>query len=67
MPKQDSSTLFFYQNGKLVTLRVGEQGHQIFRHAEMPLAEISAHEGTAGGILATDDKGSVLNVQAPDN
>ncbi|OUM34833.1 hypothetical protein [Pseudomonas putida] len=63
MQKNANSTQFFYQNGKLITVKTGEQGRSIFRSADMPLAE----QHTEGaGLLVTDDKGSVLQVQEKD-
>jgi RHS repeat-associated protein len=67
MRKSSSNTLFFYQNGKLVTVKQGNQQRAILRHAEMPLAEVQAGEAYGTGLLVTDDKGSVLAVQADDD
>jgi hypothetical protein len=58
-----NNTQFFYQNGKLVTLKTGEQGRSIFRSPDVPLAERQSDDTDAGGLLVTDDKGSVLQVQ----
>ncbi|HEE9760721.1 hypothetical protein H0H12_13540 [Pseudomonas putida] len=63
MQTNANHTQFFYQNGKLVTLKTGEQGHSIFRSPDVPLAERQSDDTDAGGLLATDDKGSVLQVQ----
>lgn len=60
------NSLFFYQGDKLVTVKQGDQQHAIFRNAEQPLAELSTVGGHAHGLLATDDKGSVLAVHSPD-
>ncbi|WP_434773104.1 hypothetical protein [Pseudomonas entomophila] len=57
---------FFYQNGKLITLTQNDQHLAIFRAAEQPLAELSTDATQTSGLLATDDKGSVLGVQSPD-
>ncbi|MNN97941.1 hypothetical protein D3C81_2172100 [compost metagenome] len=62
MQQNTGSTRFFYQNGKLVTVKIGEQGRSIFRTADMPLAEQQTQDTYPSGLLVTDDKGSVLNV-----
>ncbi|WP_144173048.1 hypothetical protein [Pseudomonas sp. Kh13] len=62
MQQNTASTRFFYQNGKLVTLKTGEQGHSIFRNADVPLAEQQTEGRQTSGLLVTDDKGSVLQV-----
>lgn len=63
MQKNTNRMQFFYQNGKLISLTVGEQGRSIFRTADVPLAELQTEGTHSGGLLATDDKGSALNVQ----
>jgi len=63
MSKASNRSLFFYQGDKLITVKRGEQHHAIFRNADMPLAEVQTGEISGSGILATDDKGSVLSVQ----
>ena len=63
MNKPSCSSLFFYQNGKLVTVKQGNQHRAILRNDDMPLAEVQTGDTPATGLLATDDKGSVLNVQ----
>ena len=63
MPNNANSTLFFYQNGKLVTLKTAEQGRSIFRSSDVPLAEQQSNGAHTSGLLVTDDKGSVLQVQ----
>ncbi|GLO45565.1 MULTISPECIES: hypothetical protein [Pseudomonas] len=63
MQKHTDSTRFFYQNGKLVTLKIGEQGRSILRAADVPLAETPTKGTHPNRFLATDDKSSVLNVQ----
>lgn len=56
-------THFFYQNGQLNTLKTGEESRAIFRGAAN-IAHAELHADTAqSGLLATDDKGSVLQVQ----
>jgi RHS repeat-associated protein len=62
MSRSLNSSLFFYQGGKRVTVKEGEQHHTIFRSAEMPLAEQQTGGIRGNGLLATDDKGSVLHV-----
>lgn len=63
MQKNTNRMQFFYQNGKLISLTVGEQGRSIFRTADVPLAELQTEGTHSSGLLATDDKGSVLNVK----
>lgn len=63
MNKASNSSLFFYQGDKLITVKQGDQHSAIFRNGELPLAELSTDETQASGLLATDDKGSVLAVQ----
>ncbi|MGE8059403.1 hypothetical protein [Pseudomonas sp. NPDC089547] len=63
MQKNANTTQFFYQNGKLVTLKTGEQGRSIFRNADMPLAEQHAQ---GSGLVVADDKGSVFEVRLKD-
>ncbi|WP_448197359.1 RHS repeat-associated core domain-containing protein [Pseudomonas putida] len=63
MNQSANSSLFFYQNGKLVTVKQGNQQRSILRNDDMPLAEVQTGETVGTGLLATDDKGSVLNVQ----
>lgn len=63
MSRSANSSLFFYQNGKLVTVKQGNQQRAILRNDDMPLAEVQTGETVGTGLLATDDKGSVLNVQ----
>lgn len=59
-----SNTQFFYQGDKLITVKHGDQHRAIFRNAAMPLAEVQAGEASSAGLLATDDKGSVLQVDS---
>ncbi|MDU9401377.1 hypothetical protein RTH46_02555 [Pseudomonas sp. zfem004] len=61
MNKQTAATLFFYQNGKLITVKVDGDHHSIFRNADIPMAELQFNENN--NLLATDDKGSVLVMQ----
>lgn len=63
MSRSLNNTLFFYQSNKLITVKQGNQHRAILRNADMPLAEVQAGETAGAGLLATDDKGSVLNVQ----
>ncbi|WP_438281107.1 hypothetical protein [Pseudomonas alabamensis] len=66
MDNASNSTLFFYQGNKLATVKQGDRHRTIVRHAEQPLAELSTDGTCTNGLLATDDKGSVLVVQYPD-
>lgn len=65
MSKATNATLFFYQGDKLITVKQGDQQRAIFRNGAQPLAELSTDETHTGGLLGTDDKGSVLAVQSP--
>lgn len=65
MSKAMNSSFFFYQGDKLITVKQGDQHRAIFRNGEQPLAELSTDETHTGGLLVTDDKGSVLAVQGP--
>jgi len=65
MSKASSRSLFFYQGDKLITVKQGDEHRAIFRNAELPLAELSTDKTQTGGLLATDDKGSVFAVQDP--
>ncbi|MBO9551481.1 hypothetical protein [Pseudomonas sp.] len=65
MSKASKRSLFFFQGDKLITVKEGDQGRAIFRNADQPLAELSTDDTQAGGLLATDDKGSVFVVQGP--
>ena len=62
MSKSLNNTLFFYQGDKLITVKQGDQQRAIFRNADMPLAEVQTGETPGTGLLVTDDKGSVLQV-----
>lgn len=64
MKEQTSSTRFFYQNGKLVTVNQGLQKRSIFRTADMPLAEQQTTNSGGADLLATEQQGSVLAVLA---
>ncbi len=64
MRKNANSTCFFYQNGQLHTVKTGAQSRSIFRTADVPLAEQQTEGAQPSGLLMTDDKGSVLQVQA---
>lgn len=66
MKNASNRSLFFYQGDKLITVKQGDHHRAIFRKAEQPLAELSADDTPTSGLLATDDKGSVLAVQDPD-
>ncbi|WP_236237012.1 hypothetical protein [Pseudomonas faucium] len=66
MSKAPNRSLFFYQGDKLITVMQGDQPRTIFRNADQPLAELSTNSNPFSGLLATDDKGSVLVVQSPD-
>ena len=63
MQNNANQTLFFYQNGKLITLKTGEQSRSIFRNSDVPLAEQQSDGNQPIGLLVTDDKGSVLQVE----
>ncbi len=63
MSRSLNDTLFFYQRDKLVSLRQGSQQRTILRSADFPLAEWQAGDTSERGLLAIDEKGSVLEVQ----
>ncbi|GLO12279.1 hypothetical protein PPUJ20028_08600 [Pseudomonas putida] len=63
MQTSANKTLLFYQNGKLITLKTGEQNRSIFRHSDVPLAEQQSDGNHTSGIYMTDTMGSVLQVQ----
>ena len=64
MIKSVNKSFFFYQDSRLVTVKQGKHHRAIFRSAEMPLAEQQTGEMSGNALLATDDKGSVLQVQS---
>lgn len=66
MKMQANTTLFFYQNGKITTVSEKGRPRTIFRADDQPLAEQHAGDAGTPGLLATDDKGSVLTVQNND-
>ena len=63
MQNNANTTQLFYQHGKLVTLKTGEQACSILRSSDVPLAEQQSDGTHTSGLLVTDDKGSVLQVQ----
>ncbi|MCI0913674.1 MULTISPECIES: hypothetical protein [Pseudomonas] len=63
MSKAPKRSLYFYQGDMLITVKQGDQHRAIFRNAEQPLAEVNTEGTHTSGLLATDDKGSVLVVQ----
>jgi hypothetical protein len=63
MNTAQNNSLFFYQGDRLVTVKQGAVSRTIFRIPDMPLAEQQTAGSTSAGLLATDDKGSVLSVQ----
>lgn len=67
MSKASNSSLFFYQGGKLVTVKQGEQHRAIFRHSDLPLAEQHMNDDHSTALLATDEKGSVLSAADDDD
>ncbi|WDM59659.1 hypothetical protein K4A76_01460 [Pseudomonas sp. NEEL19] len=59
--------LIFYQGNDIITIIDGNCHRAIFRNAKQPLAELSTDDTQAGGLLATDQMGSVLAVQGSEN
>ncbi|WP_423815550.1 RHS repeat-associated core domain-containing protein [Pseudomonas putida] len=57
-----NNRLFFYQSNVLVTIKHGAQSRTILRSADVPLAEQQTDNTRNTGLLATDDKRSVLQV-----
>ncbi|WP_219858963.1 RHS repeat-associated core domain-containing protein [Pseudomonas entomophila] len=66
MNKAQNNSLFFYQGDRLVTVKQGAVSRIILRTPDMPLAEQQTAGSTSAGLLAIDDKGSVLSVQEAD-
>lgn len=57
-------TFFFYQGDNLSTVKTGEESRGIFRGVAS-IAHAELHTDNAqSALLATDDKGSVLQVQS---
>lgn len=66
MNTAQNNSLFFYQGDRRVTVKQGAVSRTIFRIPDMPLAEQQTAGSTSAGLLATDDKGSVLLVREAD-
>ncbi|HDS1748708.1 MULTISPECIES: RHS repeat-associated core domain-containing protein [Pseudomonas] len=60
MKRQADTAQFFYQNGKLITIKQAAQQHAIFRTGEAPLAESDIKLAGGPALLAIDQSGSVL-------
>ncbi|WP_445672452.1 hypothetical protein [Pseudomonas inefficax] len=67
MNKATNLMLLFYLGDKLINVIEGDRHRTIFRTAEQPLAELSTYDTQTGGLLATDQMGSVLVVQGSVN
>lgn len=63
MMRNSDPVQFFYQAGKLVTVRQSDQYRALLRHAEIPLAELHVSDTGETGPLATHDKDAVPAVQ----
>lgn len=61
MSKASNSSRFFYQGDKLATLKQDNHHRSFFRSAALPLAEQQTNRNHSTNLLATDEKGSVLN------
>ncbi|MEN5037209.1 RHS repeat-associated core domain-containing protein [Pseudomonas sp. TWI929] len=66
MSKAPNNSLFFYRGDQLVTVKQDDQHRAIFRNGALPLAERRTSINESVGLLATDNKGSVLTVQDAD-
>lgn len=62
MKRQATTTQFFYQGGKLVTVNQGRLHRTILRSTDIPLAALSTGERQETGLLEVDQNGSVLRV-----
>lgn len=67
MKQNPESTVFFYQGDKLITVKQGAQNRTILRTPDLPLAEHHTGTGQNINLLATDDKGSVLQTNNQEN
>ncbi|QKL00183.1 hypothetical protein GEV39_01595 [Pseudomonas sp. NY5710] len=67
MNNAPNRTLFFYQGNDIITIIEDNRQRAIFRNAKQPLADLSADDTQAGGLLATDQMGSVLAAQGSEN
>lgn len=63
MKNNANRTRFFYQDGKLITLQTADHCRSIMRTVDVLLAEQQSGDAQTHGLLVTDDKGSVLQVQ----
>lgn len=61
MSRSLNNTVFFYQGNRLFTAKQYTNHRSIFHISDRPLAEYQSADQT--GLLATDEKGSVLIVQ----
>lgn len=62
--KMANTTLFFYQNGKITTVSEKGKPRTIFRADDRPLAELHVGDTGTSGLLATDEKGTVLSMRS---
>lgn len=67
MKRHVSSTQYFYQDDKLITVKQDAQSRGIVRALDMLLAEQRAHTQHTSRLLATDGKGSVLQARAEED
>jgi len=66
MNKTMNNSLFFYQIQRLITIQRGGENRTIMRGIDVPLAARQTGDTHGAGLLATDNKGSVLSVQSED-
>lgn len=64
MKKNSIITLCFYQEDKLASVRTDKYSRRIFRAPDLPLVEQQLTDKTTNGLLATDQKGSVLRAKS---
>jgi RHS repeat-associated protein len=62
MKRQATTTQFFYQGCKLVTVNQSGLRRAIFRSADLSFAELSTGEHQESGLLKVDQNGSVMMV-----
>ncbi|MFJ4255746.1 hypothetical protein ACIP01_02170 [Pseudomonas monteilii] len=66
MEKNANKTDFYYMNGKIITVKTGENFISIFGRSDGAVAEIQSDGNQTSKIYVTDAMGSVLGVQNKD-
>ncbi|MFJ4113195.1 RHS repeat-associated core domain-containing protein [Pseudomonas sp. NPDC089758] len=62
MSKAPNFLLLFYRGGKVITVKQLTEFRAILRCSTMPLAQMGTEQHHSTGLLAVDDKGTVLSV-----